>query len=308
MKQTVFISTYHNNPHFIELQAKTFEKFVEDDYDFVVLDDSEFHTKSIISGQPAQAEIISECAKYGARYIAVPQSIHAYYSQGGYVPNENPTTHHPTERHQALIRWLFKNYRELALGADNYKTFVLFDADAFFKKSVNMSGYMTHDIIGSWRGQDIKLPLGQFNDNIFSEKVKSINNTNIEFFNLCMLFVNLEHVTNLETMDIGSWPHTDTGGKTHFFIKENSQYTYAYLYDKLDSEFRVDLLSKNREANGEDSEIIHYRGGSNWGYESAEYCREKLNRMLKKYIPEFSKNTSAILHPIISKDGEHILK
>jgi hypothetical protein len=306
MKNTVFVSTYHNNPHFIELQAKSFKKFVEDDYDFAVLDDSEDNTRAILSGGLSRPEIISECAKHGVRHISVPQSIHAYYSKGGYVPDENPTTEHPTERHQALIRWLFRNYR--SMGLDQYKTLALFDADAFFKKNVNMSNYMTHDIIGTWREQNIVLPLGKFPDNLFPEKVRKLSGVNIEFFTLCMMFINLEHVTNLETMDIGSWPWTDTGSKTYFFMKDNSQYSYAYLYDKHNPEYRIDLLSKNKEANENDAEIIHYRGGSNWSYESPEYCRAKLNKTLQKYLPEFVTNVSEAFGEVRSKDGQHILK
>lgn len=306
MKNTLFISTYFNNPHFIELQFKSLKKFVKDEYDFAVLDDSEDDTRSIISNNLAREEIRNECNRFNINYIQVPQSIHAYYSQGGYVPDENPTVHHVTERHQALIRWLFKNYR--SLGLDQYKTLALMDADAFIKKDINMSEYMSHDIIGTWRRQDIILPLGKFSDKMFPEKVKQLDRTTIEFFTLCLMFINLQKVNNLETMDIGSWPETDTGSKTNFFMKDNPQYTYAYLYDKHDSEFRIDLLSKNETANGDECEIIHYRAGSNWLSENSNYYREKLNRMLKTYLPDLATDNVESQHNLRSRDGEHLLK
>ena len=136
MKNTIFLATYFNNPQFIEWQAKSFKKFVEDEYDFTVLDDSQDSTRSIISNGSARDEIRNEAAKHGAGYIQVPQSIHAYESQGGYVPNINPSVEHPTERHQALIRWLFRNNK--SLGFDQYKTMVLLDSDVFIKVPINI--------------------------------------------------------------------------------------------------------------------------------------------------------------------------
>lgn len=311
MKDVLFLATYFNNPHFIEFQMKSLKTFVENDFDFVVLDDSKDDTVSILSSKLARDEIKSEAEKYGAQYMQVPQSIHAYYSQGGYVPNENPNTSHPTERHQALIRWILTNYKKL--GFDNYKVLALIDADVFFRRKTDMVKYMEYDIMGSFRTQTINLPLGNFPDKMFPEKVKKLNGTTIDFLTLCILFVNLQKVNNLETMDVGSWPGTDTGSKTNFFIKENTQYTYSFIIDYQDPEYRSDLFSK-RLLRGlgevtEKAEMLHYRAGSNWGYEQPDYYRAKLNGILNKYIPEIAvPNTNSSKGEFISYDGEHTVK
>lgn len=305
MKNTLFIATYYNNPQFIEWQYKSFKKYVEDDFDFTVLDDSEDSTRSIISNGSAREEIRNECIKYGARHLPVPQSIHAYEMHGGYVPNENPTVNHPTERHQALMRWLFRNYKQL--GFDQYKTLVLLDADVFIRQPINIFNYMTHDIIGSSRSQHISLPLGSFPDKMFPEKVKQVNNTTIQFFTFCIMCINMQKVQNLETIDVGSWPQTDTGSRTNFFIKENPQYTYAYMSDRGDAEFRTELYSKDPNFTHDSAEFLHYRGGSNWSYENTEYCRLKLNKVLVKYFPGFTQEVQGT-HQVQSRDGEHIIK
>src|ERR1700723_420928 len=100
MKNTVFVSTYHNNPHFIRLQYENFKLFVEDHWDFVVLDDSTPTTRAIVSNNLASEEIRQECIKYGARHIAVPQSVHLFEEQGGLVKNDAPDINlsHGTER------------------------------------------------------------------------------------------------------------------------------------------------------------------------------------------------------------------
>ena len=119
--------------------------------------------------------------------------------------------------------------------------------------------------------------------------------------------INMQKVTNLETMDIGSWPHTDTGSKTNFFIKDNPQYSYAHMVDRGDAELRTEVYSKNGNFTNESGEFLHYRGGSNWSYENSDYCRVKLYRTLNKYLPGFAPDISGnqIFH---SRDGEHIIK
>lgn len=306
MKNTLFISTYYNNPHFIELQAKSFRKFIEDDFDFTVIDDSEDTTRSILSNELSREEIRNECNRLQVGHIQVPQSIHAYFSQGGYVPNENPTVHHPTERHQAVIRWLFRNYK--SLGFDQYQTLALLDADVLFKNPVNMKRYMEYDIIGTGRTQAIDLPLDQFPDKMFPAKVKSINHTVIDFLTLYIMFINMNKVTNLDAMDMGSWPGTDTGSKTNFFIKENPQYVCSYLNERHDSEHRIDVISKSNTFDVDSAELIHYRAGSNWSYENSEYYRVKLNKMLKRFIPEFATSNEPVNHTVKSRDGEHTIK
>jgi hypothetical protein len=306
MKNTLFIATYFNNAHFIELQSKCFQKYIEDDYDFAVINDSEDNTKSILSGNSSNSDIQEACAKFSVKHIRVPQSIHAYYSQGGYVPNENPTVDHPTDRHQAVIRWLFKNYKEL--GFDQYKTLALLDADVFFKQKTNISNFMEYDIIGTGRSQAIKLQLGSFPDKMFPQKVKDINNKTINFLTFFILFINIQKINNLEALDVGSWPGTDTGAKSSFFIQENQQYTHSYLNDRHVSEYRIDVVSKSNLFDEDSAELIHFRAGSNWLYEGKDYYNAKLNKMLKRYLPEFCTNDYVQHTDLVSRDGEHTVK
>jgi hypothetical protein len=306
MKKTAFVSTYYNNAHFIELQSKCLYKNILDSYDFIVLDDSEDDTKSLLTNKNSNQEIIEECEKHGARHIRVPQSIHAYERDGGYVPNHNASTNHPTERHQAVLRWLFKNYK--SLGLNNYEYLALTDADVFIKKPLKMEDYMEYDIVGTGRTQTIDLPLGKFPDNMFSSKVKTLNGKTIYFFTFFIMFFNLKTVKNLSEIDVGSFPATDTGSQSHFFIQENKQYTFHFLSERHDSDVRIDVASKNSSFDADSAELLHYRAGSNWSYESSDYYKAKLNLMLKKYLPDFTDDQSSISFPVKSRDGVHIIK
>jgi hypothetical protein len=309
MKTTLFLATYFNNPHFIELQLKSFQKYIEDDFDFAVIDDAADDTISLLSSQLAKNEIQSECQKNGVRYIPIPQSVHTFVENGGLVPHDSPdiNLHHPTERHQAVLRWILNNHK--SLGFDQYKYLVILDADMFFKKPIKMSEYMeNYDIMGAHREQTINVAaLDQERRNKLSEEVKSLDGKKLNFFTMCLLFINMQTVKNLETMDNRSYRIiTDTGGRTHEFIERNPQYKYLYLGDMNSQEYRVDFFfKKDRPYSEEIAEIIHYRGGSNWSYETHEYYFEKLNRMLERYVPEMYKKYIDIDHNVISRTGEH---
>jgi len=304
MKNTLFIATYHNNPHFIEYQYKSFKAFIKDEWDFAVIDDSSDDTISILTGGSAKTEIRNECHKYGVDLVCVPQSIHAFVEDGGLVPHDAPdvTIHHPSERHQGCLKWIWNNYK--ALGFDRYKTLCLLDADAFFRKPINISEYMeNYDILGTARDQMITIDHVTFPQ---PQEVLDIAGTRIKFYNLLVLMINMQTVKNLETFESRSFIRvTDSGGKSSIFIKNNPQYNFGYLLDAHSPENRVDRVSKI-SPHTDDFEIVHYNGGSCWDYQSKDYYQEKMYRMFKRYAPELlSNDLKSVGHSVISKNGSH---
>ena len=302
MKNTLFVSTYYNNPAFIDLQLKSFKKFVGDDFDLMVTDDSEDTTKSLVTGQPVRPEIRRECSRLGVRYVQVPQTIHATISNGGLVPNGFPANH-PTERHRATLHWIVRNHQ--TLGFHEYKTVVLTESDLFVKKPINVSKYMEdYDLIGTGRPK-VHLTNQHSASQYWPEEIKHLDEITVDFFTMYMLFVNMQRVNNLEQIDIGGFAGTDTGGKTSFFLKNNPHYKHLFLHIGNNREYQVDLFSKGPPGDDE-AEFIHYRGGSNWDYQSLDYYREKLNRLLKRYVPDlYEPNMRVAQQNLTSRDGEH---
>lgn len=307
MKNTLFISTYFNNAHFIELQYRSFKKYVQDDWDFAIIDDAADDTVSLLSGKKAAQEIPEECARYGIRHIKPPQTIHGFTDQGGLMQRKDSLGNvwHPTEKHHCLLRWILDNHKNL--GFDQYRTLVLFDADMFFKNPINISEYMEdYDLMGSHREQvivtdHITVPL--------TEDIVEMAGKKIDFFTLCLLFVNMQTVKNLETFNNSSYLRiSDTGGKSHRFIEQNPNYKVLFLGDMSDQNYRVDFFfKKDRPYSPESAEIIHYRAGSNWSNESVPYYRAKLNKMLEKFLPEFA-SSEAIPDDVVSANKEHVIK
>ncbi len=301
MKNTLFVSTYYNNPAFIELQLKSFTKFVEDDFDFIVIDDSTDSTKSLVTGNLVKEEFHNECKKLGIKFYEVPQNIHATHSNGGLVPDGLPANH-PTERHRACLHWIFKNNK--LLGFDQYKTVVLTESDLFIKKPINISNYMDgYDIIGTGR-TNTRLVKETNTTQYWPEQIKDINEITIDFLTMYLTFFNTQKIKNLEEINIGGFAGTDTGGQSHFFFANNPEYKKLFLKIGNNKDDQLDFFSKEQPSEYE-SEFIHYRGGSNWDHQSIDYYNEKLNRLFKKYIPEFHKNNSTLKSNLTSRDGEH---
>ncbi len=113
--EKLLIITYsYNRPNFIEWQYKTFEKFLLDDYEFVVFNDAcDVKTKN---------EIEAICSKYNITCIRVPQ---------------NHQNNQPGARHQDSI-----NYSLSTIGF-NYKGIVcMFDGDMFLVKKFSIIDFM----------------------------------------------------------------------------------------------------------------------------------------------------------------------
>jgi hypothetical protein len=302
MKNTVFISTYYNNPHFIELQKKIYNHFIDDDFDFVVINDAGKDTKSLISGELSEKEIKNECSNQKIRHVRVPQDVHATISNGGLVPDGFPVDH-PTERHRACFHWILKNIKNL--GFNEYKNMVIIESDIFPTKKINISNYMeNYDIIGPGK-INFSLTRKFSQDQYWPKEIDHLNEINIKFFCMYMFFVNLKTVRNIDEIDIGGFAGTDTGGKTFFFMENNPNYRYLILNIGNNRDYQVDLFSKGI-ASDDNSEFVHYRAGSNWDLQSIEYYQEKINRMIKRYIPLFNFGNKKLNKDLLSRDKEHV--
>lgn len=80
----VLIMTHsYNRPDFIEIQYKTFKKFLSDEYEFVVFNDA--------PGKQVHTDIKNMCKKLGIRCVSIPQEIHTrpylYRMPGESFPN-----------------------------------------------------------------------------------------------------------------------------------------------------------------------------------------------------------------------------
>ncbi len=112
-KPDVLIVTHsYNRPDFIELQYKTFKKFLNDYYEFVVFNDAK--------SDKLENEINAMCASLNIRCIRVPQNIHK--------------STHPSRRHIDCIHYAFRE-----LGVKHAGIFVQLDSDLFPIEKISLT-------------------------------------------------------------------------------------------------------------------------------------------------------------------------
>lgn len=311
----LFTSTYYNNPAFIELQLKSLQLFLKQEFTFLVMDDSAPDILSLVDGQPAEQAIKAECERLGVQYQKVPQYIHANKEKGGLVPNGAPASH-PTERHRACLHWILQNH--VSLGWPNYDYTMLAESDMLLRKSVDIDRIMlcgVHKIVGTGR-KDYQVNRTIGDDDEWPPIHAGKMQVTIDFFTMYLLIFNMKSPVDIASMDIGGFGGTDTGGKTSLLLDlYNSQMDYDFIEIAGNTDYQVDFfkyfLMENKQDNFEESaQFVHYRGGSNWDYQSMEYYWEKFYRMLRKYVPELY-NAGIARHSnvnLTSRDQEHTFK
>lgn len=318
----LFTSTYYNNPAFIELQLKSLQLFLKEEFTFLVMDDSAPDTTSMVNGELAGWAIKQECERLGVTYAAVPQHIHTNKSKGGLVPNGAPAGH-PTERHRACLHWILQNHKDL--GWSNFDYVILAESDMLLRKPVSVHELMIHGIrkiVGTGRKKyQVNRTIGD--DEEWPPEHAGKMHVTIDFFTMYMLifrmvdFKNIHkpHLKNIETMDIGGFGGTDTGGKTSLLLQQLNLEDYHFIEISGNTDFQVDFFKNITNVNEfdnfeETAQFVHYRGGSNWDYQSSEYYWEKFYRMLKQYVPELY-NADTAKHSktnLTSRDQEHTFK
>lgn len=94
------ITHSYNRPDFIEIQHRTFQKFLRDDFQFVVFNDA--------ASEEMKSKIEDVCARLGIRCICIPQEIHAapYLAREPNDDYQNPAVRCANVVQYCLIYWV----------------------------------------------------------------------------------------------------------------------------------------------------------------------------------------------------------
>ncbi|MBI5274768.1 MAG: hypothetical protein HY860_06940 [Chlamydiales bacterium] len=268
-EKTLIISHHYAQPFFIELQAKTFRKFIKDDYEFVVFNDAK--TREL------EQEIYQLCKKYQIRCIRISPEIH---NRPYLFRLKGEDYNHPCVRCANVVQYSLD-----ILGFDYPGKVVIIDSDMFLTKPFSFVEYMN--------GYDL-VAVPQSRDN----GVKYIWNGIIMF--------NMPTLPNRKMMNfncgrIDDAP-VDAGGYTHYYlskyadiikIKEIGPAHFSHTIDDyhngaLDSNMNhlIPLIELDPPSNMEtflQGAILHYRGGGLWDPKPTSYYQRK-NNCLRTYI------------------------
>ena len=262
----VLIMTHSfNRPDFIEIQDKTFKKFLKDDYTFVVFNDA--------PEEEVANQIIETCNRLNLPCIRIPQSIHtAPYLQRW--PGED--YNHACVRCANVVQFSLDT-----VGFDHDGIVMIIDSDMFLVKEFCVQKFL----------------------NGFAIAGVSQSREHIKYIWNGLVFFNMQALSDKKTIDFNCGKideiEVDVGGQTHHYFKDhpevilkqidNQHYSSDFIVSETTHENVKYLLFRgcnNFEFLLKNS-FFHYRGGGNWDNQSAEYHEEKtavLNAFIDKCL------------------------
>lgn len=278
---TLIITHSYNRPDFIEIQHKTFKKFVLDDYEYVVFNDApDDHMAN---------QIAHTCNQLGIKCIRIPQDIH----NRPYLKRQpSDPLHRPNIRHANCIQYSLDT-----VGFEHNGVVLIVDSDNILIRPINISEYM--------QNKDIASPL--------RESANSSNHT-IPYMNPILCFLAMHRLPDKRSLNfncgLANGAIVDTGGWTYYYINNHpevrvvsisSLWSYrlfcphnidVYPIDySLSVEARKEIYRKygfnEKEMNFFlkrpdtfevylDNHFLHYRAGSNYNNLSHEYHNNKM--------------------------------
>lgn len=265
----LIVSHHCAQPFFIELQVKTFQKFLLDDYEFVVFNDAKT--------QDLENEINELCARYNIRCIRIDPKIH----QRPYLPREPEEDYnHPSVRCVNAVQYSLD-----ILGFDFPGLVIIMDSDMFPIQPISFSEFMKeYDLVG----------------------VAQSRSAGMKYIWTGFVMLNMPNLPNRRSINFNcgrvDGVSVDTGGHTHYYISEyENQIRMRFLGCEIfadtvqayndghlteNRKHLIPLINLSPEGNMEtllDGKILHYRGGSLWDPKPAEYYKKK-NEDLCQYI------------------------
>jgi len=247
-----------NRPEFVEIQYKLFKKFLKEDHQFNVVDDS--------LEENISSEFKSVCEKYNIVYYRK--------DQGSRSKDESrwAGAKHATE----TIQWSFD---EIIKKKHSDELVLFLDSDMFLLDDFSIEEYMKDTVISG---------LPQIRGH-----VKYMWN-GIMFFDMKKVF---EIDSNLDFSDgMVDGEMTDIGGHFYYYFKKNNvimketDVTYPTHFndieikdDDITSGFNFELHLNNK--------FLHYRAGTNWHTQSSWKTKkdplDKKEKIFKKIIGDF---------------------
>lgn len=263
-QQPLLIITHsYMRPDFIEIQEKTFRKFMKTPYEFVVFNDGK--TKAMARS------IKKTCDQLNIKCVRIPQKIH----KGPYLPRDpGEPFNHPCTCCANVVQYSLNE-----LGFEHDGLVMIIDSDMFLIKDFNVEEYMKDcDLSG--------VPQSRGHINYIWN--------GIVFFNMNTLPEKRTLSFNCGRVEgIGC----DVGGYTHYYFKNHPelryknipQHTYVEALVGKDTSSLSPLLKLVLEEGATNTEffmdetLFHYRGGGNWDYKSQDYHDHK-TKVLNKLI------------------------
>ena len=239
----IFFVPYFNNSHFIDIQIKSFKKYLKNcNWKLCVIDDSNESTTNVITNVKENIQQICSNYKYDIIYYKFNQGLHK--------------SRNTTDKHCNILNFTIKNLSQYF--KNDFDFMCLFDADMCFIEDFDvkeeLSGY---DIVAPKRIQ-------------WLSNIQVSDSPIFEYVWVHNCFFNLKTITNIQDINLNRIPNTttDTGSMIIEFLHNNPHYKIRYL--NLSAGFELIPKLYNFEFFW-NRKIIHFGSGSLWGGEGDRY-------------------------------------
>lgn len=296
--KTLVFTTAFNRPDFIEIQHRMFKKFLQDDYEFIIISDA--------NTQDMQTQIANKGNQLGLKVFQVPQEIHA----NGYLPRQSGDNYqNPNVRHCNSVQWAWDH-----VFANHDGPVMVIDSDMFLIRPYSIANQLKDAHLAGvfWGTQD------------------SETGEPYSYLWLALILFNNPLLPEKETLcfNCGALPGThaicDSGGWTNLYLRkfqgqlnvhplsymQGHQFYCPYRYgprQNLDHVSQEDIIHDLRKRNFTENEIwlalqkpytiellddnhfLHYRAGTNYENYSDQFLMDKdhiLNEFFNKILEE----------------------
>jgi hypothetical protein len=192
----LIITHNFNQPSFIELQYKSFKKFLVNDFEYVVFNDA-------IDPQLAE-QICSTCKRFGIDCYRIPQENRTARQVKINLKNGNFWA---AARHGQAIRYSME-----VLGFKHHGPVMMIDSDMFLIKSFNAQDFMQNNHIAGLR---------------------QVRNGKINYLWGGLIFFRMDKLPHKESMNFSNGlidgTYVDSCGYLHYYFKENPDIKILYF-------------------------------------------------------------------------------
>ncbi|MBP9842005.1 MAG: hypothetical protein KBC64_06235 [Simkaniaceae bacterium] len=288
-EKVLVITSAYNRPDFIELQDQTLKKFLKDDYEFVVFNDSP---------QPHMRQAIMDtCQRLGIQCINIPQSIHTkpYLKR---LPGDNFQT--PSVRNSNVVQYALDT-----MGFAHEGIVAILDSDMFLVKEFSikqfLEGYEIGGVPQAYENRGIRIP----------------------YIWIGIAFLDMSKLPDRQSINFNCGKiqgvPVDAGGYTYYYLSQHPEIQVRYFPSFHSSNFSCPECLKRREnypcphnrnllreiglserqidfvhsglENVEffiEGTFFHYRSGTNWDKKTQAFHDNK-TRIFNAYMEELLK-------------------
>lgn len=273
----LIITHSYNRPDFIEIQHRTFKKFLQDDYEFVVFNDAR-------NTDPKTRDAIKNtCKNLELRCIRIPQDLHTdpYLERWPGEPLDCVNV-----RCANVVQFSLD-----ILGFKHNDIVMIIDSDAFLIKPFHIRNYMKQYDFAS---------IPQCKDGY-------------RYFWNALVIMNMKTLPHKETLNFNCGQidgvSIDVGAHLYYYFKNNKNVRIGTIngpnssgINGLQDRSKEELLQKGYTEESislmHDDKInnvnfflngtfLHYRAASNWNHQSNTYIDHK-TKLLNKFIDKIT--------------------